>query len=95
MREKTLLKNQLNKHVTMNAVYTPISETYLQKTGLRGRKGMLFYALVILLFAIALINLAVSTYFIKLLFLYILETLIVSIGFGFSFILCNIWRNTG
>ncbi|GFX68318.1 beta-sarcoglycan [Trichonephila clavipes] len=60
MREKALLKSQLKKqHVTIHAGYAPISEIYLHKTGLRGRKGMLFYSLVVLLFAIALINLAV------------------------------------
>jgi beta-sarcoglycan len=60
MREKALLKQHLNKQqVTLQTDYLPVSDLYLQKTGLRGRKGLLFYALVVLLFAVALINLAV------------------------------------
>ncbi|XP_067134188.1 beta-sarcoglycan [Centruroides vittatus] len=62
MREKALLKHHINKQHNSNfkAGYVPIYEPYLHKTGLRGRKGMLFYALVILLFIIALANLAVT-----------------------------------
>lgn len=61
MREKALLKQHLNKQqVTLQTDYMPMPDLYLQKTGLRGRKGLLFYALVVLLFAVALINLAVS-----------------------------------
>ncbi|XP_076320829.1 sarcoglycan beta isoform X1 [Tachypleus tridentatus] len=62
MREKALLKNHVNKQHNSNfqAGYVPIYEPYLHKTGLRGRKGMLFYCLVVILFIIALANLAVT-----------------------------------
>lgn len=40
--------------------YAPITESYLQKTGLRGRKGMFFYGLVVFLFVVALANLGVT-----------------------------------
>ncbi|XP_015919864.1 beta-sarcoglycan isoform X2 [Parasteatoda tepidariorum] len=60
MREKALLKQHINNHhVSAHPGYVPVSELYLHKTGLRGKKGIMFYALVVLLFTIALINLAV------------------------------------
>lgn len=61
MREKALLKQHIGKdNNNFRAGYVPIYELYLHKTGLRGRRGMLFYGLVVLLFIIALINLAVT-----------------------------------
>lgn len=62
MREKSLLKQEINKQHNSNfkAGYVPINEPHLHRTGLRGRKSALFYLLVIILFLIALLNLVVN-----------------------------------
>lgn len=62
MREKAMLKQEINKrhNGNFNAGYVPIFENTLHKTGLRGRKAMLFYGLVVGLFVVSLANLAVT-----------------------------------
>ncbi|CAM1302828.1 SGCB (predicted) [Pycnogonum litorale] len=62
MREKSMLKREINKQHNSNfkAGYVPINEPHLHKTGLRGRKSVIFYLIVILLFLIALLNLVVT-----------------------------------
>ncbi|KAM7291054.1 beta-sarcoglycan [Ixodes scapularis] len=62
MREKAMLKEEINKRHNGNfsAGYVPIFESTLHKTGLRGRKALLFYGLVVGLFIVSLANLAVT-----------------------------------
>lgn len=62
MREKALMKRRINKQHNSNfkAGYVPISESYLHKTGLRGRKSFLVYGIVLVLFLITLGNLLVT-----------------------------------
>ncbi|XP_064481476.1 beta-sarcoglycan-like [Ornithodoros turicata] len=62
MREKSIVKQEINKNYNSNftAGYVPIYESRLHKTGLRGRKALLFYGLVVGLFIVSLANLAVT-----------------------------------
>lgn len=62
MREKAIERRTVNKEHNSNfkAGYVPIEEERLHKTGLRGRKGIIAIAIIILLFLLALINLIVS-----------------------------------
>lgn len=62
MRDKSLLKRSASKHHNNNfkAGYVPVHEQYLQKTGIRGRKTFAFWALVGLLFILAVGNLILT-----------------------------------
>lgn len=67
MREKAIERRTANKEHNSNfkAGYVPIEEERLHKTGLRGRKGNMAICIIVLLFLLALINLIVSSVFIK------------------------------
>ncbi|XP_065113211.1 beta-sarcoglycan [Paramisgurnus dabryanus] len=62
MREKAIERRTANKEHNSNfkAGYVPIEEERLHKTGLRGRKGIIAIAIIILLFLLALINLIIT-----------------------------------
>lgn len=59
MRDKALLKRSVSKHHNNNfkAGYVPVHEQHLANTGIRGRKTFLFWALVFLIFILAVGNL--------------------------------------
>lgn len=63
MRDKTLLKRSVSKHHNNNfkAGYVPVHEQYLHKTGIRGRKTFAFWALMSLLFMLAVGNLILTS----------------------------------
>lgn len=62
IRDKALLKRSVSKHHNNNfkAGYVPVHEQYLTKTGLRGRKTLAFWTLVVLLFVLAVGNLILT-----------------------------------
>lgn len=63
MRDKALLKRSVSKHHNNNlkAGYVPVHEQYLHKTGIRGRKTFAFWALMSLLFMLAVGNLILTS----------------------------------
>ncbi|RZF45830.1 hypothetical protein LSTR_LSTR013725 [Laodelphax striatellus] len=69
IRDKSLLKRNINKHHNnnMSAGYVPVHETSLHKTGLRGKKTWAFWTLVGVLSALATANLILTVFILKVL----------------------------
>ncbi|KAG8229269.1 hypothetical protein J437_LFUL009629, partial [Ladona fulva] len=62
LRDKALIKRNISRHHNSNfkAGYVPVHEPSLGRTGVRGRKTVVLWALVLLLFALAAANLCLT-----------------------------------